>query len=268
MTATPEPPLPEFSRVDRHRLSLWLVLAVPLVIVLAGAWTYRWVQDDAFLNFRIIGNLFAGNGPVYNVGERVEVYSDPLWLFAVAAIHGAVPFVSIEWLSVVLGLSCTAAGVVLGGRAIQWFGASRGDGLVVPIGLLIFSVVAGVWEFATSGLEMGMVFGWIGASFWLLVRTERRRTSAVWCAFVVGLGSLIRPELILMSAVFLVTLGLVVADPGWRGSPSAWRRFALPLLAAICVPLLYELWRMAYFALLVPNTSARQIRGCRMVVAE
>ena len=58
----------------------WLVLAVPLAITLVGAWSYRWVQEDAFIDFRVVGNLLAGYGPVFNVGERVEVYSDPLWV--------------------------------------------------------------------------------------------------------------------------------------------------------------------------------------------
>jgi arabinofuranosyltransferase len=232
-----------------------------VVVVLAGAWTYRWVQDDAFINFRIIANLLAGHGPVFNVGERVEAYSDPLWVFLLASLHEVLPFISLEWLSVVLGLVGTGVGVILGGRAIQRLGASRGSDLVIPIGLLIFSVVAGVWEFSTSGLEMGMVFGWIGLVFWLLVRTESRRTSALWCAFTAGLGALIRPELILMSGVFLVSLGLVVAAPGWRGPRSVWRRYLLPLLAALCLPLLYELWRMAYFALVVSNTALAKSAG-------
>jgi arabinofuranosyltransferase len=237
------------------------VIAVPLVIVLVGAWSYRWVQEDAFINFRIIANLLAGHGPVFNVGERVEAYSDPLWLFLLAALHEVLPFLSIEWLSVVLGLSGTAAGVVLGGRAIQRLGGSRGDQLVLPIGLLIFSVVAGVWEFATSGLEMGMVFCWIGLSFWLLVRTEHWRESALWCAFIVGLGTLIRPELALMSGVFLVALGLVVSAPGWRGPAALWRRYVLPLVVALGLPLLYQLWRMAYFAMVVANPALAKSGG-------
>jgi arabinofuranosyltransferase len=244
-----------------HLLGSWLVLAVPLVIVLAGAWSYRWVQEDAFINFRVIANLLAGHGPVFNIGERVEAYSDPLWLFTLAALHEVLPFISIEWLSVFLGLGFTAAGVVLGGRAVQRLGASRGDGLVLPIGLLIFSVVAGVWEFSTGGLEMGMVFAWIGLSFWLLVRTERDRTSALWCAFVVGLGTLIRPELIVMSVVFLAALGLVIAAPGWRGPTSWGRRYLLPVVAAFGLPVLYELWRMAYFALVVANTALAKSAG-------
>lgn len=236
------------------RLS-WLVLLVPVAIVLLGAWNYRWVQEDAFIDFRIINNLLAGHGAVYNVGERVEVYSDPLWVFLLAGVHGVLPFISLEWTAVTLGLGFTASGVVLGGRATQQLGGSRGDAIVIPIGLFIFSVVAGVWEFSTSGLEMGMVFGWIGLSFWLIVRTERIRSDALRSAFVIGLGSLIRPELVFMVVVFLAALGVVVAGPGWKGPTSPVRRFVLPLLVGVGLPVAYEVWRMAYFALVVPNTD-------------
>ena len=100
----------------------WLMVAIPLVVVLVGAWSYRWVQEDAFINFRIIGNLLAGHGPVFNVGERVEVYSDPLWMFLLAVTHEVVPFISLEWLSVLLGLGFTGLGVALSGRAMQRLG--------------------------------------------------------------------------------------------------------------------------------------------------
>ncbi len=231
------------------------------MIVLAGAWSYRWVQEDAFINFRVIGNLLAGHGPVFNIGERVEVYSDPLWMFLLAAGHALVPFISLEWLSVLLGMGGTVAGVVLGGRAIQHLGSRENEGVVVPMGLVVFAVVSGVWEFATSGLEMGMVFGWIGTSLWLLVRTEHRRRSPATCAFVVGLGTLIRPELALVSLVFAGALAVVVASPGWRGSSSIARRWVLPLFAAIAVPAAYELWRMAYFAMFISNSELTKSGG-------
>ncbi|MGA2838197.1 MAG: hypothetical protein ABSF84_16525 [Acidimicrobiales bacterium] len=245
-----------------HRLvGSWIVLVVPVLVLLVASWNYRWVQEDAFINFRIIGNLLAGHGPVYNVGERVEAYSDPLWLFLVALVHEVLPFASLEWTSVVLGLAFTVAGVLLGGRAVQRLVGARGDQLVVPIGLYLFSVVAGVWEFVTGGLEMGMVFGWIGLSFWLLVRVERRRRAAVPTAVLLGLGTLIRPELVLESVVFMCALILVVASPGWLGPTARFRRYGLPVVAAAALPLVYELFRMAYFALVVANTALAKSAG-------
>ena len=171
------------------------------------------------------------------------------------------PSLSFEWTALTLGLVGTGAGFVLGGRAVQRLGASRGDRLVVPVGLLVASVVAGVWEFATSGLEMGMVFGWLGLGYWLLVRTEAGRRSAVVCAFVLGLGPLLRPELVTVAVVDLAALAVVVAAPGWRGAEGRWRRYGLPAVAALAAPVLYELWRMAYFALVVSNTTLAKSAG-------
>ncbi len=245
----------------RHRLASWIVLAVPALVLLVASWNYRWVQDDAFINFRIIGNLLAGHGPVFNVGERVEAYSDPLWLFLLAAIHEVLPFVTLEWTSVILGIAFAVGGVVLAGRGVQRLAGPRGDAVVVPVGLYVLSVVAGVWEYVTGGLEMGMVFFWIGLSFWLLVRVEARRDRALRAAVVIGLGSLIRPELILESAVFIVALLLISSSGGWNERGGRVRRAVLILAAAAVLPVLYELWRMAYFALVVSNTALAKSAG-------
>jgi arabinofuranosyltransferase len=249
------------ARRSDHPWLSWSVVLVPLIIVLAGAWSYRWVQEDAFINFRIIDNLLAGHGPVFNVGERVEGYSDPLWVFSVAGLHEVLSFMTLEWLTVWLGLAGTATGVILAGRATQRLVGRRDEGVTLPVGLLIFSVVAGVWEFATSGLEMGMAFCWVGLSFWLLVRTEERRRSATVCAFIMGLGTLIRPELALMSVVQLAALAVVVSAAGWNGPTGVVRRYLVPLVSAVAAPLLYELWRMAYFALIVSNTALAKSAG-------
>ena len=233
----------------------WWPVVVPVVIVLVGAWLYRWVDEDAFINFRIIDNLLAGHGLVFNLGERVEVDSDPLWLFTLTAFHEILPFMAIEWLSVLLGLVCTGTGFLAGGRAIQRLAHSRNEPTVFPIGLLVVSVVAGVWEFATSGLEMSMVFLWLGLSFLLLVRVEGRRSRAVPAALVMGLGPLIRPELVLASVIFLVALFLVIAAAGWSGSQRRIARYGGPLAASLFLPVAFEFFRMGYYALLVPNTG-------------
>ncbi len=236
-------------------MAAWWPLLVPLAIVLVGAWTYRWVDEDAFINFRVVHNLLAGHGPVFNVGERVEVDSDPLWLFTLAAVHEVTPGASLEWTSVLLGLVCTAGGFVTGGLAAVRLGRRHHEGTVLPLGLLMVSVVAGVWEFATSGLEMSMVFLWLGLSFWLLTRVADRRRRATPVAVVAGLGTLIRPELALGSVLLVVVLALLVGSPTWPSGHGRAARCVGVVAAAAAVPLGYELFRMAYYALLVPSTA-------------
>ncbi|HEY1989663.1 MAG TPA: hypothetical protein VGG43_09375 [Acidimicrobiales bacterium] len=239
----------------------WWPVVVPVVVVLVGAWIYRWVDEDAFINFRIIDNLLAGHGLVYNLGERVEVNSDPLWLFTLTLFHEILPFLSLEWLSVDLGLVGTGLGFLFGAQAVRCLAASRSEGRVYPLGLLVVAVVAGVWEFATSGLEMSMVFLWLGACFWLLVNVEARRRGGTGAAVVIGLGTLIRPELGLASVVFLLALLVVMASPGWSPASGRLRRFGVPITAALGLPMGYQVFRMAYYGLVVPNTGLAKAAG-------
>lgn len=239
----------------------WWLALVPVVVVLVGAWIYRWVDEDAFINFRIIDNLVAGHGLVYNLGERVEADSDPLWLFSLTGLHGILPFMSLEWLSVVLGLICTGVGFLAGGRGVQRLIGSRDEDTVFPLGMLMVAVVAGVWEFATSGLEMSMVFLWLGLCFLLLVRAEGSRRRGAPAAVVMGLGVLIRPELALESVVFVAALLVVVTAPGWSEAHRRLSRGAGVVAAALALPVAFELFRMGYYALVVPNTGLAKAGG-------
>ena len=51
------------------------------------------VTEDAFITFRVIDNALHGHGLVWNVGERVQPYTHPLWallLLAVSAVSGEI----------------------------------------------------------------------------------------------------------------------------------------------------------------------------------
>jgi len=41
---------------------------VPALIVAVGGWQHRWMDEDAFINLRIVDQIFAGHGPVFNAG--------------------------------------------------------------------------------------------------------------------------------------------------------------------------------------------------------
>jgi len=58
---------------------------VALLIVFRTAW----VSDDAFITFRTIDNILHGFGPRWNVDERVQTFTHPLWLLLLT------PFVAI-----------------------------------------------------------------------------------------------------------------------------------------------------------------------------
>jgi len=67
---------------------VWCVAGAACAVLSALVWGYT--VDDAFIVFRYARNLVEGHGAVFNVGERVEGYSSPLWLSlatAAEALH-------------------------------------------------------------------------------------------------------------------------------------------------------------------------------------
>ena len=234
----------------RDLLELGLIAAVAVGVVLLG-WSRRWTSDDAFINFRVVGNLLAGDGPVYNAGERVEVATSPLWLLVLTVADAVTPGSDVGWPSVVLGLALTATGVVsaaLGARRLTSRGPAR---LAVPFGIVVFAALPPTWDFTTSGLETGLSFGWLGVSFWGLVRwvqSDRRAAPRpLWLYVLLGLGPLVRPDFAIISALLL----------GWLvlASTGSWWRRALGLVAAAVLPVGYQVFRMGYYGLLFPNTA-------------
>jgi arabinofuranosyltransferase len=232
------------------------VLAVPVVWVVAVGWAHRFMTEDGFIYLRVVQQVRAGNGAVFNAGERVEAFTGTLWV-AVLSVADLVTPVRLEWLAVVLGLAATAGGVALSlGGARRLWGELAGTPFFVPFGAVVFVAVFPLWAYATGGLETGLVFGWLGACFWILVTWATRGGRVpVAGAVVLGLGWLVRPEMVLYSAAF-VTVVVVVQ---WRHD--GWRDRATFLAAALALPVAYQVFRMGYYGSLVANTAIAKEGG-------
>lgn len=108
-----------------------------------------------------------------------------------------------------------------------------------------------MWFYAPSGLETGLVFLWLGACLWILAswsQTDVDRLPSIG-GVVLGLGWLVRPELVLYSIAFL---GTVVAVQ-WGSQP--WRGRLRVIGAALALPAAYQIFRMGYYGALVSNTA-------------
>ena len=251
---------PSAAPAERHRVRVCprqvaqlAILLVPLVFLAWMGWRQRWTADDGFINLRIVRQILAGNGPVFNVGDRVEAGTSPAWLALLAMLDVVTP-VRLEWIAVFVGLGAT-----VGGLAFAIFGtrdalaAGRpGRSTFVPLGALVYAVVPSAWDFATSGLETGLSILWLGVTWWCLCRrvaaTERKGgPPPAVVAVVASVGPLVRPDFLLFTVFFVIAL-LTTCErrPRVVVGVLAWA-FALPVVV--------ELLRMAYFASIVPNTA-------------
>lgn len=227
----------------------WITIAsiVSVALIFAFfAYKRRWIADDGLIYVRIVRQILDGNGPVFNAFERIEANTSALWPWLVA-LFSVFSYEHVEWIAVGLGGACSVAGLVLAMDGTRRWHRSRGYlGPLVPGAACVLLAVFPFWDFATSGLENGLCLLWLGLGWWLLTSlardpTQRRQRLA---AFVFGLGPLVRPELGLCMALFLVA--------GWLIVRPMRRETVRLFLTAIAAPLAYEIFRAGFYGTLVP----------------
>ncbi|AKK30928.1 flagellar motor control protein ZomB [Mycobacterium sp. EPa45] len=253
---TPEPASAQPTYLRAARISLWVSVGVVAALWTWGAWQRRWIADDGLIVLRTVRNLLAGNGPVFNAGERVESNTSTLWTYlnyVGALIAGPV---QLEYVALALALSLSVAGVVfvmLGTARLFAPGLQGRRAVFLPAGALVYIAIPPARDFATSGLENGLVLAWIGLLWWMMVvwsqQPRLHRSGPVFTAalaFVAGLSVLVRPELALIGGLALVMI--LIAARGWITR-------LLILVAGGLFPVGYQIFRMGYYGLLFPQTA-------------
>lgn len=257
-----------------------VLILLPVFVLLIMGFQRRWVAEDAFITFRVVNNLLEGHGPVFNVGERVEAYTHPLW-FALLTVWTAVGG-RVEIGAVIMGIFFSCVGLltaqrgagILARRHTKSNEGTESSAIFFPFGSMIFVAVPVVWDYVTSGLETGLMFAWLGTSFWLLVRCcnqnilspERRNRPGMWrfhfTGMLVGLGPLIRPDLAIFSVMMLVVLLVSLRSRGAAKKNNAQTgQMFLFIAVSGALPIAYQVFRMGYFAALVPNTALAKEAG-------
>ena len=258
---------PSFRRLAIYALAFlpWLALLAWLVSL---SW---WLTDDAFISFRYARNLLEGHGLVFNPGERVEGYTNFLWVLELAALWGLFglrPEYAAPWLSVV----CTAATLTL---LFYWVARMPGlqrRGLTewLALGLVGSSATFAVWTSA-GGLETRQFTMFIVAAVVCLAVHRASRWGLLAASFSLAGAALTRPEGLLIAAICfswfvgqqrLVERRQVFDQPGstvagiiWRLVKGLnWREIAY-LTAPFAVLIAgHFLFRYAYYGEWLPNT--------------
>jgi arabinofuranosyltransferase len=289
---------PAFPYDITVRLSLWVSVVVVAVLFGWGAWERRWIADDGLIVLRTVRNLMAGNGPVFNAGERVEANTSTVWTYLIylsGLIGGPV---RLEYVALVLAFVLSVLGVVFAmlGAARLYAPSMMGRrALMLPAGALVYIAVPPARDFATSGLENGLVLAYLGLLWWMMVcwsqavrayrltprsapvvrggppvirrqpmglppiqRETQNASTGLFdgtVAFVAGMSVLVRPELALIGGLALVMM--LIAARGWR------RRIYI-IVAGGLVPVAYQIFRMGYYGLLFPGTAlAKDASGAK-----
>ncbi len=211
-----------------------VTLFIILCLVLRDA-----TLDDSFISFRYAVHLAEGHGLVFNPGERVEGYSNLLWVLILAAWHAL--GVELEGISKIMGVFCGIATLLLAMHIFRrHFGAA--EPLVIFLGLYL-STSIGMVYYAISGMET-LFYAFQIILFAALIVKERPWLAAVTAATLL----MTRPE----GLLFIAPLALFL----WMRRPRRLTPLALPIL---CLGAL-TVWRMLYYQSPLPNTFYAKIK--------
>jgi arabinofuranosyltransferase len=211
-------------------------------------WVYSTLADDAFITFRYAQNLADGNGPVFNLGERVEGYSNFLWMVVLAALH-AVFGANIVSTARLLGVACAVGALMVSYLLVR---RTSGNGAAGVLAALVTASAGCFAAYGPAGLETPLFVLLVLCMLWC-VTADRPLSSGVLGA----LAMMTRPDGTVVVAVFCLWF-LALARRGGAG----WR----PLMRYVGGVLLlggpYEIWRITYYGgYLLPNAVAAKDGG-------
>ena len=136
---------------NQKKALVGLAILVFLFVVIRTAW----ISDDAYITFRVVENFLHGYGPVYNLGERVQAYTHPLWFFVISGVYAVVNGIfgrfflaaRLPWTVIIVSIGCSVGAVWVFARHIArtWWAAIAG--------VLLLTFSRAFTDYATSGLE-------------------------------------------------------------------------------------------------------------------
>ena len=243
-----------------------LVFGVSLALFLVLAWRFfDHTVDDAFISYRYARNLAEGQGLVWNAGQRVEGYTDFLWVVALAGALCA--GIDAELASKLLGLAAGAATLAAVVRASPRSDRYPEVAWLAPV-LAAVSPALSVW--ATGGLETAAFAALVTWTVVLALPALEDQPLRPICAVLAAAAALTRPEGVGVAA--LVAGGIALLRRPRHETARTLARFGWVFLALF---LPYFFWRWSYYGDLLPNTfyakvgwSVSQLeRGLRYLAA-
>ncbi len=196
-----------------------------------------WMDDDAYITLRTVDNFLNGYGLRWNVGNRVQAYTHPLWMFTLipsAAVAGEVYYSSLA-----LSIAISVAAVALVGSRI----AVSGRAAVFAFSGLALSKA--FVDYSTSGLENPLTHLLLAGFFVTQASMLSNRGPLLVLSLLTALLLLNRVD------VGLLVLPAFAVEVWKVGLRRAWRPVVLGMIPLMA----WEAFSLIYYGFLVPNTA-------------
>lgn len=229
------------------RLGFYVSLGLIIILFFLGLYdaiSKSWTGDDAFISFRYARNLVEGKGLVYNMGERVEGYSNFLWTMLIA-LGMELKLDPIDTTNILGIISFVLTILIFVYISWRFFKESSPYGVFLSLTALCLLAHAHFREFATGGLETSFFTFLVSLGFAGLI-FSKSQLGFLLTGLVLVIVMLTRPDGFIFYAISLFFL--ILTD---TSTPKRVWYFLIPL---IFVFLPYYILRFLYYGYPFPNT--------------
>lgn len=222
------------TATDKTQLSLliYLFILIASIIVLRNAW----VCDDAYISFRTVDNFVNGYGLTWNIDERVQGFTNPLWVLLISVFYLFTR--ELYFTSIAVSLILTILSMVIISSKV-----SRSTTGAILVLLMMMCSKAFI-DYTTSGLETPLNYFILSAFYFVFINQDINNRTFLMLSVLAALGALNRMDTILIYLPVLIYLffRLRTLKTLWLG------------LLGFTPFVLWELFSVIYYGFPFPNT--------------
>ena len=236
-----------------------LLLSIALLVGLRGVLAHLSLFDDAYISLRYASNLAEGHGLVWNVGERVEGYTNFLWTVLIALLLRLTPLEA-PLLALVLGGLVFILNLIVAAQLEERLLGALGSPTKLAFAPLLLALHSVFIAYGSTGMETGLCALLVSLGALALCGPWSGRGTLLAGAALIA-ATLCRPDHALFyvvgtAVVVLQELSLLRQHQARGEVLPLWasaRRAAL-YAAPFTVYLAYLGWKLHYYGQLLPNT--------------
>lgn len=216
-------------------------LLIPFLILLFGVLLIRcaWIGDDAYITFRTIDNFVNGYGLTWNVAERVQTYTSPLWMLLLSVFYFFTREIYFTSTFVSIAISILTLLIVA-------FKIANSKALAI-LSIVVLILSKAFVDYSASGLENPLIHLVLCVFLWVYLKSESNTRTLFYLFLYATLAGLTRMDTLVLYIPILIF--------------SFWNTKAKlkeKLLAAFkgSLPfIIWELFSLFYYGFLFPNTA-------------
>lgn len=232
------------SKLGKNQLAN-LIYFISVCLILLSQYRYRhFYHDDAFISLKYAKNFIDGNGLVWNIGERVEGYTNLFFILCIAGLN-KIGF-DLQLASQILGFLGFAAILFF---YIKFANKIELDSLSKALGFFLISTCQTLIVWSYGGLETVFYSAMVLYLFYLIyLNLELDKRNLLNIYSVLFIAYLTRPDCIIFLFVISLFFGI-----NYFQKKNYKSLLAVILYSALVIGL-PMIWRYYYYGDILPNT--------------